>query len=218
MGMIPDSEKGKIKKELEGLVKPVKLVNFSQELECQYCRETKNLMMDVAELSDKITAESYNLITDKEIAQKYNVEQIPATVITAADDGNSRIKFYGIPSGYEFVSLLEAIKMVSTGESGLSPTGKEFLKTLNKPVDLQVFITPTCPYCPRAVILAYQMAYESPLVTAAGIEVIEFPHLGNKYEVRGVPRTIINDKVPLEGAAPESMLIESIKMAITEEH
>jgi glutaredoxin-like protein len=130
------------------------------------------------------------------------------------DDGDRGIKYYGIPSGYEFVTILEAIKMVSSGQSGLSKQTKDFLKGLKQPINLKVFVTPTCPYCPRAVNLAFQMAYESPMVTAEAYEAIEFPHFSNKYGVQGVPRTVINDTIPIEGAAPENMVVDAIKKAI----
>ncbi|MCP4581419.1 MAG: hypothetical protein GY839_07350 [candidate division Zixibacteria bacterium] len=141
MGIIRDSDRAAIQKQLEGLIKPVRLVNFSQELECQYYSETSQLVNELGELSDQITAEHYNFITDKEATQDYKIEQIPATVIMGDEDIG--IRYYGIPGGYEFATLLEVIKMVSNGESGLSPQTKGFLKELTEPVNLKVFVTPT---------------------------------------------------------------------------
>jgi predicted DsbA family dithiol-disulfide isomerase len=60
------------------------------------------------------------------------------------------------------------------------------------------------------------MAYESPMVTAEAFEAIEFPFLSQKYAVQGVPRTVINDSFPIEGAAPEAMVVDAIKKAIAE--
>jgi glutaredoxin-like protein len=117
------------------------LINFTQEMECQYCRETNSLLKEIAELSDKISVETYNFATDAEKTSKYKIDKIPATVIMGDEDKG--IRFYGIPSGYEFVTLLDTIKMVSTGDSGLGLKTKEFLGQLKKPVHLQVFITPT---------------------------------------------------------------------------
>jgi hypothetical protein len=104
--------------------------------------------------------------------------------------------------------------MVSRGDSGLAADTKAYLAALKKPLHLQVFVTPTCPYCPPAVHLAHQLAFESDLVRADMVEAIEFPHLSNKYHVHGVPRTVINETDHLEGAAPEGMLLAKIKTAI----
>jgi glutaredoxin-like protein len=140
MALLKDSDKDAIKEQFAQLTGEVKLINFTQELECQYCRETNQIVREVAGLSDKITVETYNFVSDKKMADKFNIDKIPATVVTGEED--SGIRFYGIPSGYEFSSLLESIKMVSAGESGLGKTSKEILGKLKKPVHLQVFVTP----------------------------------------------------------------------------
>jgi glutaredoxin len=79
---------------------------------------------------------------------------------------------------------------------------------------MQVFVTPTCPYCPQAVLLAHKMALESDLVTADMVEATEFPHLSMKYSVMGVPRTVINETVHMEGAAPEPLLLAKVQEAV----
>jgi glutaredoxin-like protein len=141
MGLIQDSDRQAIAKQFESLDKAVKIVNFTQELECQYCRETSQLIKEIGDISEKVNSEIYNFVTDKEQTEKYNIEQIPATVMMGEDDRG--IRYYGIPSGYEFATILETIRMISTGDSGLSQATKDFLKGLNQPVKLKVFVTPT---------------------------------------------------------------------------
>jgi len=141
MGLLKENDKKAISQQLAGLTGPVKIINFTQEFECNYCSDTAALVSEVAELSDKISFESYDFLKDKEVADKYKIDKIPATVITGEDD--SGIRFFGIPSGYEFVSLLEAIKIVSSGDSGLDTKTKEMLGKLKQPLHLQVFVTPT---------------------------------------------------------------------------
>jgi len=208
MAILRDADRQAIKKELDGLTGPVKLINFTQELECQYCKETNQIIKELSELSDKITSETYNFVTDKEMADRFKIDKIPATIVMGAEDRG--IRFYGIPSGYEFISLLEAIKMAASGDSGLSPESKKILGNLKAPLHLQVFVTPTCPYCPRAVSLAHRLAFESPNVTADMVEATEFPHLAIKYQVMGVPRTVINEDLHIEGAVPEQTLLQRI--------
>ena len=216
MALLREEDRQHLIKEFASLRDPVKLVMFTQELECQYCHEARSLAEEVAGLSDAISLEIYNFVTDKEIAEQYAIDKIPALVIMRGGDKpkDYGIRYYGLPSGYEFSSLVEDIMMVSRGESGLSQAAKAQVAALAKPVHLQVFVTPTCPYCPRAVRLAHQLALESDLIRADMVEAIEFPHLSIKYQVSGVPRTVINEHVHIEGAAPEPMLMQRLREAI----
>jgi len=211
MSLLSEEDKREVQARLADLKGQVKLIMFTQELECQYCRETRALLEDVASLSDKISLEVYNFILDKEKAEQYGVDKIPAVVVEGERDYG--IRFYGIPAGYEFAGLLEDIRMVSSGESGLSPEAKEALKKLSGPVHIQVFVTPTCPYCPRAGMMAHRMAFESELVTADVVESTEFPHLANRYGVYAVPKVVINETTSFEGALPEPHFLQYVLQA-----
>nr|HID13301.1 glutaredoxin [Anaerolineae bacterium] len=201
-----------VKQELADLADPVRLVMFTQEFECDYCAETRQLVEEVAELSDQLTAEIYNFVTDREKAEELGIDKIPAIAVIGVEDYG--VRFYGIPSGYEFTSLLHAIRMVAAGKSELSEGALKALAEVTEPVHIQVFVTPTCPYCPQAVTLAHQMAIASPMVRADMVEAMEFPHLAMKYQVMGVPRTVINETVHIEGAAPEPMVLEKLREAL----
>ena len=215
MAMISDKDKKAVAERLSKLGGAVKLVMFTQEMECQFCKETRELVEEIAALSDKITTEIQDFLKAEEEAKKLGIDKIPAIGVFGEGDTDYGIRLYGIPAGYEFMSLLEAIEIVSKGESGLSANGKERLKGLNKPVNLQVFVTPTCPYCPRAVVQAFRMAVESPNVTASMVEATEFPHLANKYQVSGVPHTVIGDSPqPMIGAYPEAAALDLILNAV----
>ena len=216
MSLLNDEIRGQLEQEFSKLSNPVKLVMFTQANECQYCKETHQLVEEIAELSDKINLEVYDLVGDPDAVEQYQIDKIPAIAVVRDGDEprDYGIRFYGIPSGYEFGTLIEDIAMVSAGESGLSPATKEYLANLDQPLHLQVFVTPTCPHCPRAVHLAHKMAMESDKVRGDMVEAIEFPHLSNKYQVMGVPRTIINEDDFMEGAAPEAMLMAKIREAI----
>jgi alkyl hydroperoxide reductase subunit AhpF len=106
--------------------------------------------------------------------------------------------------------------MVSRRDSGLDAKTREFLKNLDKPLHLQVFVTPTCRYCPRAVLLAHQMAMENPsMIRAEGVEATEFPELANRFNVRGVPLTVINAGAgSVVGVVPEQNLMAEIMRAL----
>lgn len=213
---LDDNIKTELKKRFSVLKNKVKLIFFTQELECQYCRETKSILSELVEVSDQLELSIKNFVTDKNEVEKYGVDKIPATVIVDENGFDYGIKFYGIPSGYEFASLLEDIVMLGTGVSGLTPEMEKEVKGINQNVHMQVFVTPTCPYCPQAVLMAHKFAYVNPMVKSDMVEATEFPHLSNKYNVRGVPRTVINENVFLEGAAPEQMVFNKVQEALTQ--
>jgi glutaredoxin-like protein len=213
MGLLRDKDKEHLRHEFETLAEPVKLVVFTQELECDFCKQTREIAEEVAALSDKISVEVYDFISDKDKADAYGIDKIPGIAIVGKKDYG--IRYFGIPSGYEFSSLVEDIAMVSHGESGLSEATKKAIAGLKEPVHIQVFVTPTCPYCTRAVRLAHQLALESELVRGDMVEAIEFPHLAEKYSVMGVPRTVINETIHVEGAVPEAALVPEMIKALS---
>lgn len=212
MAFLNDDIRNEIKPILDELKETVTLVFFTQKTECRFCKETRELLEEIASLSPKLALEVLDFQHDAKRAEEYGVDKIPATVVLSPDYRGMR--FFGIPSGYEFTSLLEAIRIASTSDSGLSADTRAFLDGLEEDLHLQVFVTPTCPYCPGAVTLAHRMAHYSSRVTADMVEATEFPHLAQKYNVMGVPRTVINENAFQEGAAPEETLVQKIRSAL----
>lgn len=210
--LLSDDIRGQLKPVLADLPSPVKLVVFTQEMECQFCRENRMLAEEIAGLSDKVKLETWNFVLDKPQVEQYRIERIPALVVAGAQDYG--IRFYGIPAGFEFASLIEAIKLVSRADPGLSPLIRQRLQTLAAPVNIKVFVTLTCPYCPAQVHLAHRLALASDLVTAEMIESAEFPQLANRFAVMGVPKTVVNDSIQFEGAMPDEVFVERLFAAL----
>ncbi len=214
MRLMDKDTQDQVRNLLSAVRSPVTIHMFTQDFECGYCKETRQIAEEVAELSDQLTLHVHDFLKEKELAEAMGIDKIPALAINGENDRDYGIRFYGIPSGYEFTSLLEAILAVGTGEVDLDPATLEFLESLETPLHLQVFVTPTCPYCPQAVVLAHRLAMASDKVRADMIEVTEFPHLGQRYSVMGVPRTVINEDTYIEGAVPEFMLLEKVRAAV----
>ena len=142
MALLSDKDRKFLQEHLaKNMVAPVKLLYFTQTIACQFCKETEQILKEVAELSDKIALEIYNFVTDKEVAERYRIDKIPAIVVMGEKDYG--IRFFGIPSGYEFTSLIEDIMDVSGGTPSLSPQTLELVAAIQEPVHIQVFITPT---------------------------------------------------------------------------
>ncbi|GGJ11206.1 glutaredoxin [Alicyclobacillus cellulosilyticus] len=210
--MFSPRDQAAIRERLADLQQDVVIKFFEASLGCPTCPEIRRLLERLVELSDKLTLEVHNLYIDEAEAQKYAVDKAPTIVLTDKSYTDYGVRFYGAPSGYEFATFLEDIRMMANGESGLSAATKARLAELKQPVDLKVFVTPTCPYCPAAVRLAHQFAFESPLVTGSMIEATEFPDWATRFNVYGVPKTVINDSeaFALEGAVPEAVLLEQV--------
>ncbi|MCX8187800.1 MAG: thioredoxin family protein [Nitrososphaeria archaeon] len=213
MGLLRDRDKRLLQSKFETqLGGEVRLVVFTQEFECEYCEELRELSEEVASLSDKIRVNVYDFQSDRELARKWRVDKIPALLIFGGKEHG--VRFFGLPSGYEFTTLVEDIIDVSRGTSRLRPDVKEGVRRIRDPVHIQVFVTPTCPYCPLAVRTAHQMAIENENILADMVEVLEFPHLANRYQVMAVPKIVINDVLSFEGAVPEHLFLEYIYAAL----
>jgi len=211
--MLRDRDKAFLRSRLESqLQEDVRLIVFTQEFECEFCAEVRGLAEELASLSDKIRAEIYDFQSDRSLAERWRVDKIPALLVFG--DREYGIRFFGMPSGYEFMTLVDDIIDVSRRSSRLNPSVKERVRAIDEPVHIQVFVTPTCPYCPLAVRVAHQMALENPVITADMIEVLEFPHLANRYQVMAVPKIVINDAVAFEGAVPEQLFLEYVLAAL----
>src|SRR5450759_5753033 len=131
MPLLNDQIRNDVREMLSEVANPVLLVVFTQADQCEYCDETRELAEEVASLSEKISVEVYDFDTDGEIAKKYGIDKIPAIAVLGAKDYG--IRLYGIPSGYEFGTLIEDIRMVSSGESGLAPATRETVAKVQDP-------------------------------------------------------------------------------------
>ncbi|MFX1508519.1 MAG: thioredoxin family protein [Promethearchaeota archaeon] len=217
-----------VRQMFEGLTSDVTLHMFTNKNHCLLCNETLDLAEQIAQQSDKVTLDHCECDINSEKAQDWQITRHPAIAIEGK--GKGLIRFFGIPSGYEFGSLIESIIMAgSDKEIDLPPEVREEVEKIDQPVHLQVFVTPTCPYCPRAVLNAFKFAMLNDNITADMIEATEFQEMSMEYQVQGVPKTVINDdwieedddgeifkypKWSVIGAVPEAALLDKIKEAL----
>ena len=154
MALLKPRDRESLQNEFQKLVNPVKLLFFTQGLDCETCPITKQIVEEVASLDPRLTVQEVNRVLDKDTVEKYGIKRIPAIVPlrleTVESNGESStierdygIRFYGVPSGYEFVSFVGDILDLSRGDSALAPDTREALKQLTEPLHLQVFTTPT---------------------------------------------------------------------------
>lgn len=204
--MLDEKNKAAVKDILSKMKDDVEVMFFTSK-DCKYCPNEKKLLSDIAKVSNLKIKE---LDLKSEEAKKYGVEHAPAVIFSK----NPQIRFVGLPSGHEFRNFLDTILMVSGHDTEIKDEVKEGLKELKEPVDIKVFVTPTCPYCPAAVHTAHQFAALSDKVTSTMIEATEFPELSQKHGVMSVPKIVINDNKSWEGAVPEHIFLKKIKEAL----
>jgi glutaredoxin-like protein len=208
-----------IQQAFDDISEPVQVMLFTSKANCDTCDEARQLLEEVIALNDKLELRVHDVDENQDLASRFNVTNAPGIVFVAKDGDdvkNLGIQFSGIPYGHEFNTLINDILIVSRRDSGLDAKTREYLKNLDQPLHLQVFVTPTCPYCPRAVLLAHQMAMENPMmIRAEGVEATEFPDLANRFNVHGVPQTVINaGSGTVVGAVPEQNLLAEIMRAL----
>jgi len=197
---------------LGGLAHPVRLALHTRADGCDTCADTAAILDEVAGLSPHLS------VTHERDAGTIapGVEHVPAIIVLRQVDGafvDYGVRLVGAPVGHELTSLADAILTVGSGDSGLSTEGLARLAALSLPVHIQVFSTPTCVYCPRAVALAHRLAVASPLISATAYSVIEFPDLIRRHRVTGVPKIVVDTGVELLGAQPEAALIDAVLTA-----
>jgi alkyl hydroperoxide reductase subunit AhpF len=141
MAILSPSDAARVREMLADLPGPVRLVFFTQTLNCETCEPTKQILGELAELSSRITVDEHNFLLERDLAAGFGIDRVPAIAVVGAQDYG--IRFLGIPSGYEFMSLLDAIQLVSAGDSGLNQTSRTMLAGIESPLALQVFVTPT---------------------------------------------------------------------------
>ena len=212
--ILDETTRKELSQRLGDLDHPVRLLFFGQSSPaCDNCRTQHRLLQAVADASDQVSLETLDLVKDAPRARELGVDKIPATLVLDDQGRELGIRFYGITSGYEFSSLVEAIEMVGRGEPGLSEEMIRLARLIVRPVHLEVMVTLTCPYCPKMVRLAHQLAYVNPHIRADMVDSAEFPQLVQRYRVTGVPRTIIDGRPAFEGALPpHQAILEIIKM------
>lgn len=211
MAIFEESVKKQLKSILDQMKDEITIVYFTQEIECQTCRDGRMFVEEISELSDKIKLEKYNLVTDKEKSAAYKVDRVPAIALNDKNGNDTRIRFYGVPGGYEINSFLAAIMEVSGHVEALPKQIADRIAKIEKDIHIQVFVSLGCPYCPEAVSTAHRIAMENKNVYADMVETSQFTDMAIKYNVTGVPKIVINEDHEFTGAQPITAFLDMIE-------
>ena len=176
------------------------------ERKCDTCATTQKILTDISNISDKVNLEIIDLYKYNNQYTELKIDRIPAIVIGKS----GRAIFYGMPSGYEFSTLVNSIINSSLDSQNLDKNLIKNLKAIQTPINIKVFVTPSCKYCPEIAELTLSLAMQFKTIKTEIIEIQEYPDLANNYDISSVPLTIINDKIQLSGPISSYTLVESI--------
>ena len=202
-------EEGRVRELLDALDHPVELlVALGPEetplpgaRDVDFGEETQRIVEGIAALSDRVTFR----VED----EPPGFERYPAVAVLP-DGEDVGVRYYGLPWGYELASLIGAVLEAGQTASSLASESVERLAALDHDLAIDVFVTPTCPHCPPAVLMAYRAALASPRIRASAIEATEFPSLADSMDVWSVPRIVINGVPQWDGAVPERVFVDRI--------
>jgi alkyl hydroperoxide reductase subunit AhpF len=147
MSLLSPAEQDTLRESFDEMTASVRLLFFTQTLDCDTCVQARRILDELPPLSDRITIEEVNFVLEKERAAAFGIDRVPAIAVLAGDAAgelkDSRIRFLGSPGGYEFVSLVQAILLVGGRGSDLTDANRERIAAVRTPVTMQVFTTPT---------------------------------------------------------------------------
>ena len=213
MAFISEDDRPEVREQLDGVDDPVTIHLFTED-DCQYCEETVELNRELVALHDDLTLEQHDLGGD--LAGEWDADKYdggPVAIISR--NGEHNVRYYGIPSGHEFPGYLEDIVAVSTGETDLDEDLVSEIRDIDEAVSITVFVTPTCPYCPRAVRTAHDFALENENIVGEMVESQEFMDLSQEYGVRSVPQINVNGEThQFTGALPPEQFLDQVKSAL----
>lgn len=187
--------------------KPTSLFVPGRE-ECTYCEDVQTVLEELASLSERVALTVHGISEARPLAEELGVDKVPGIVIRG--QANRPVRFFGAPLGNEFSVFLETLIDAAGGSVELQADTLKQLRRLRSDVKLQVFVTPTCPYCPGLARTALRLGLQNVRIKVDVVEVSEFPSVVQRYAVRAVPTTVIDDKLDLPGAMDEATLVQHL--------
>lgn len=197
-----------------GLEGDVKVVLFTSKDGCQYCDRTRKLLEEVSSISDKVKLDVLDNDEERARGKAMGVDLVPTTVIVASN--GATLHFVGMPAGRQLKCLVEDIINASRGGTQMDEQTRSIIRRVTAPTIIMVFVTTFCPYSPLVVRSAHRFALENPMIRALMVDTVEFPELAKRYNVVGVPRTVINDRLQFDGAPSEEAFAAKVIEASTQ--
>jgi alkyl hydroperoxide reductase subunit AhpF len=146
MSLLSTADQEKLRESFDEMTHPVRVLFFTQTLDCEPCLQTRQILDELPLLSDKIAIEEVNFVLDKDKVAQYGIDRVPALALLSGEGDearDTRMRFLGTPAGYEFVSLVQALLLAGGHDSQLTPANRALVEAVTTPTTIQVFSTPT---------------------------------------------------------------------------
>ena len=179
--------------------------------ECPTCDRTQQLIEEVAAASTKIDLEVHDFFAEAEAARRWSVSRIPAILV--GNDDPPRTAFYGIPLGCQMAVIVETIRSLSRGVSSLKNDSRRRLRAVDRPVRMQILVTPEEQASAEAAYLGFSLARENANISAEVVQLRDFPALARSLAVQSVPLVILNGLHRIAGPVTEDGLVNGVILA-----
>jgi glutaredoxin-like protein len=213
MSLISEQDKEYLQEEFgRNLKRKVELLYFEEKgKESEYSLQTKELLKELVALNDNLSLTLKNC-EDAGAMESEGLYLCPSIKVKSERSGF--VNFYGIPAGHEFTSLIEAINDMGSDNLSLPDDVIKGLKEIDSPVDIKVFITHGCPYCPGAVRNAHQFSLVNEKIKGSMVDANYFDNLSRKHQVSSVPHIVVNDRSAFTGNMSPKMFLDKIKESL----
>ncbi|CAB1128706.1 Glutaredoxin-like domain protein [Candidatus Hydrogenisulfobacillus filiaventi] len=219
MAFLSERERRTLGEMLAGMRAPVRVALFTGGSP-QWDGHARGLLHEVTARSrGQVQLEEYDRERDGTAAALYGVEETPTLVLLFPDGRDSGMRFVGVPLGYEFGTLINDLVDLSLDRHRVSDALAALARRLPPATTVDVFVTPTCPHCPRTVHWAHQLAALSGgRVRGRAVDALEFAAWADAQEVYAVPKTVVSNPqgqvvLALEGALPEAGWVDALAAA-----
>ncbi|AOR25157.1 FAD-dependent oxidoreductase [Clostridium taeniosporum] len=208
--LLNDDLRTQLKSVLTRIENDVTLVSIVDE-ENTKSIELSDLILDIADLGEKINVEIYSKGKNIEIENKINANKFPVVALLDKNKNYSGVKFHGVPGGHELNSFILAIYNLGGPGQQISEEVLNEIKNINKNTNIKVCVSLSCHLCPDVVVSSQRIAIENKNVETEMIDISNFKEIKDKFKVMSVPAIIVNDEKIYFGAKKLDEIIQLIK-------
>ena len=213
MALLDENMVNQLKEVFKRIDKEIKIVNFVSESNDK-SKELQSFLDEFKAVSDKIIIENIDYDSNKEKALEFGVEKLPALAFVDSNGIQTKGKFHGIPGGHEINSFVITILNTAGVGKEFDASTLERINSINKDVNLKVFVTLACHHCPDVVVATQMMAIKNENISAEMIDIALFPELAVTYGVKSVPTVIYNNSEVTIGAKSVNEILNKIETVI----